>query len=100
MACSALSKVDLYGPPTLHYVYYAKYDRVSMSYEDYTQKVRAPQKKLLRFTDNGAKSPSSSGTVTATWYLRVAALARFLEASLTMRQPGMHKIENLSTFRR
>lgn len=54
------------------------------------------QKKLLRFTDNGAKSPSSSGTVTATWYLRVAALARFLEASLTMRQSGMHKIENPS----
>lgn len=26
-----------------------------MSYEDYTQKARAPQKKLLRFTDNGAK---------------------------------------------
>lgn len=26
-----------------------------MSYEDYTQKARAPPKKLLRFTDNGAK---------------------------------------------
>lgn len=54
------------------------------------------QKKLLRFTDNGAKIAPSSGTVTATWYLRVAALARFLEASLTMRQSGMHKIENPS----
>lgn len=42
------------------------------------------------------KSPSSSGTVTATWYSRVAALARFLEASLTTRQPGMHKFENPS----
>lgn len=38
------------------------------------------KKKLLRFTDNGAK----------------IALARFLEASLTMRQSGMHKIENPS----
>ena len=55
MACSALFEVDLYGPPTLHYVCYAKYDRVSMSYEDYTQKARAPPKKLLHFTDNGAK---------------------------------------------
>jgi hypothetical protein len=40
------------------------------------------QKKLLRFTDNGAKIAPSSGTVTATWCLRVAALARFFRGKL------------------
>jgi hypothetical protein len=40
------------------------------------------QKKLLRFTDNGAKIAPSSGSVTATWYLRVAALARFFGGKL------------------
>lgn len=53
-----------------------------MSYEDYTQKAHAPLKKLLHFVDIGAKSPSSSGIVTATWYLRVAALARFFRGKL------------------
>lgn len=53
-----------------------------MSYEDCTQEAHAPLKKLLRFTDNGAKIAPSSGTVTATWYLRVAALARFFRGKL------------------
>lgn len=70
-----------------------------MSYEDCAQKARAPQKKLLRFTDNGAKIALVKRNSNRNWYLRVAALARFLEASLTTRQPDMHKIENLSTFR-
>lgn len=72
-----------------------------MSYEDSTQKAHAPLKKLLRFSNGGAKIAPSSGTVTATWYLRLAALARFfLEASLTTRRAAMHKIEISSTLRR
>lgn len=54
-----------------------------MSYEDYTQKAHAPLKKnccVLPITVQ--KSPSSSGIVTATWYLRVAALARFFRGKL------------------
>lgn len=34
---------------TLHYVCYAKYDRVSMSYEDYAQEAHAPLKKTVAF---------------------------------------------------
>lgn len=35
--------------PTLHYVCYAKYDRISMSYEDCTQEAHAPLKKTVAF---------------------------------------------------
>lgn len=35
--------------PTLHYVCYAKYNRVSMSYKDCTQKAHAPLKKTVAF---------------------------------------------------
>lgn len=70
-----------------------------MSCEDYAQKARAPPKKLLRFADNDAKIALVERNSNRNLVLGVAALARFLEASLTTRQSGMHKIENLSTSR-
>lgn len=54
------------------------------------------QKKLLRFTDNGAKIALVKRNSNRNLVLEGCRPCPLFGASLTMRQSGMHKIENPS----
>lgn len=58
------------------------------------------QKKLLRFTDNGAKIALVKRNSNRNLVLEGCRPCPLFGGKLDNAAPGMHKIENLSTFRR